>query len=165
MPNNCTTKGSPCWCILYVCECVCMGLYVTVHTCECLHVLIWERNSPGPGKVVTEIACSGAHEHWHFLYAWEILVHGLNQIHRERFWISNTHQIIKWGIVESSLPIIVEGKAQNNGINGWFDGSVSIFHRVPGRVHFPIFVNLGLCSKLGVVIFLELKRKLQPTRI
>ena len=116
MPNHCTTKGSPCRCILYVCECVYMGLYVTVHTCECLHVLIWKRNSPGPGKEVTEIAYSGAHEHWHFLYAWEILVHGLNQIHRERFWISNTHQIIKWGIVESSLPIIVEGKAQNNGI-------------------------------------------------
>ena len=94
----------------------CVYGFATVHTCECLHVLIWERNSPGPGKVVAEIAYSGTHEHWRFLYAWEILVHGLNQIHRERFWVSNIHQIIKWGITESSLTIIVEGKSQNNGI-------------------------------------------------
>lgn len=58
-----------------------------------------------------------AHMHTHTCECVCVLVWERNfQICRERLWVSNTHQRIKWGIVESSLPITVERKSQNNGI-------------------------------------------------
>lgn len=115
--------------VRFQCVCMCTHACTHGHVYMCLReICILQR----PGKVVAEIDTWTLTLPLHICWGY-----GLILLFREKLWISNKHQRIRWSIIESSLHIIVWVKYQNTGIwmiwwQCWFpllskEGDVFVF--------------------------------------